>query len=76
MWERISKLPLQIVAAFLIIILSFGLLYLLPFKEIPKENHDVFVALISGVIGSCLTPVIGWLYTTSKSMQQQKPTQP
>lgn len=77
MWERLSKLPVQIVIAFLIILLSFGLLYLIPFKEIPERNHDVFIALISGVIGSTVTPVIGWLYTLNKNNangQKQNPS--
>lgn len=75
MWEKLSKLPVQIVIAFLVIILSFGLLYLIPFKEIPERNHDVFIALISGVIGSTVTPVIGWLYTLNKNNGNNKPQQ-
>lgn len=71
MWEKLTKMPIQIVIAFLIIILSYGLLYLMSFKEIPTGNHDVVISLISGVIGSCVTPVIGWLFTTNKNQQHQ-----
>jgi hypothetical protein len=67
MWERLSKLPIAILIAVIIIVASYGLLYLLSFKEIPQRNHDVLISLISGVIGSCVTPVIGWLYTTNKN---------
>lgn len=74
MWEKLSKLPVQIVIAFLVIMLSFGLLYLLPFVAIPKENHDVFNCLISGVIGSTVTPVIGWLYTLNKGNGNKQQT--
>lgn len=76
MWEKLSKLPVQIVIAFMIIVLSFGLLYLLPFVAIPERNHDLFNCLISGVIGSTVTPVIGWLYTLNKgngTTKQQTP---
>jgi hypothetical protein len=73
MWQKLSKLPVQIIAGIIIVIFSYGILYLLAFKEIPEKNHDVIIALISGVIGQCLTPVMGWLYTISKgNMQQQK----
>jgi ACR3 family arsenite efflux pump ArsB len=72
MWEKLNKLPVQILIAVLVIILSYGLLYLLSFKEIPQVNHDVIISLISGVIGSCLTPVIGWLYTLSKGSSATK----
>lgn len=72
MWERFSKLPVAIVIAFIIIVLSYGLLYLLSFKEIPPRNHDVVISLISGVIGSCVTPVIGWLYTINKNSSQKQ----
>jgi len=74
MWERLSKLPVAIIIAVIIIIASYGLLYLLSFKPIPERNHDVLISLISVVIGSCITPVIGWLYTTNKSnIQKQTP---
>lgn len=74
MWDKLSKLPIQIVVSILVVLLSFGLLYLLPFKEIPTNNKDVFNTLIGVVIGSSLTPVLGWLYTMSKGTKQNEPT--
>lgn len=67
MWERINKISVQVIIATIIIIGSYGLLYLLAFKEVPQGNRDLFNVLIGAVIGSCLTAVIGWLFTSSKS---------
>jgi hypothetical protein len=66
MWDRINKVPVQVILAVLISIGSFGLLYLLAFKEVPNGNRDLFNVLIGTVLGSTLTPVIGWLYTSNK----------
>lgn len=66
MWERINKLSIQVIIAVLTTIGSYGLLYLLAFKKIPETNGDVFKVLIGAVVGSSLTAVIGWLYTTNK----------
>ena len=67
MWDKINKVSVQIIIAVIIIIASFGLLYLLAYKEVPQGNRDLFHVMIGYVVGACVTAVIGWLYTQSKS---------
>lgn len=59
-------MSVQVTIAVLVVLLSFGLLYLLAYKEVPQGNRDLFNVLIGTVIGSTLTAIIGWLYTQSK----------
>lgn len=66
MWDKINKLSIQVIISVVVISASFGLLYLLAFKEIPGGNRDLFNVMIGAVIGSSLTAVIGWLFTQSK----------
>jgi ABC-type enterobactin transport system permease subunit len=66
MWERLNKVSVQVMVAMIAVIGSFGLIYLLAFKEVPSGNRDLFNVLIGAVIGSTLTAVIGWLFTQSK----------
>lgn len=74
MWERINKVSIQVIIAVLTTIGSYGLLYLLAFKEIPNGNRDLFNVLVGAVIGATLSAVIGWLYTTNK--HNSKPPTP
>ena len=67
MWEKLNKIQIQHLIAVIVILLSFGLLFLLAFFEIPARNEKLLDILIGSVIGSTLTAVIGWLYTQSKS---------
>jgi uncharacterized metal-binding protein len=66
MWERLNKVSIQVIIAVMTVVGSYGLLYLLTFKEIPAHNRDLFNVLVGAVIGSTLSAVIGWLYTTNK----------
>lgn len=70
MWEKLSKVSVQVIISVVSIAASYGLLYLLAFKEVPSGNRDLFNAMIGVVIGSTVTAVIGWLYTQSKSVKQ------
>lgn len=70
MWEKLNKISIQIIIAVMTTIGSYGLLYLLAFKEIPQGNRDLFNVLVGAVIGATLSAVIGWLYTTSKHSSQ------
>ena len=67
MWEKINKVSVQVIIAVISVLLSFGLLYFLVFKEVPAGNRDLFNVMIGVVIGSTITSVMGWLYTQSKS---------
>lgn len=67
MWEKLSKVQIQHIIGILVVLLSFGLLYLLALNEVPARNEKLLDILIGSVIGSTLTGVIGWLYTQSKS---------
>lgn len=71
MWERINKVSIQVIIAVITVIGSFGLLYLLTFKEVPNNNRDLFNVLVGAVIGASLSAVIGWLYTTNKSQRNE-----
>lgn len=66
MWEKLNKVQIQHIIAVIVIIASFGLLYLLSFKEVPARNEKLLDILIGAVIGSTLMGVMGWLYTTTK----------
>jgi hypothetical protein len=66
MWEKINKVSVQVIVAIIAISASFGLLYLLAFKEVPPGNRDLFNVLVGAVVGSIVTAVVGWLYTQSK----------
>lgn len=74
MWEKINKVSIQVIIAVLTTVGSYGLLYLLAFKEIPQGNRDLFNVLVGAVIGATLSAVIGWLYTSSK--HNNRTTQP
>jgi uncharacterized membrane protein (UPF0136 family) len=67
MWEKINKVSVQVIVAVISIVASFGLLYLLVFKEVPTGNRDLFNVMIGVVIGSTVTAVVGWLFTQSKN---------
>ncbi|HNP46964.1 MAG TPA: hypothetical protein PKM63_21885 [Panacibacter sp.] len=69
MWEKINRMSVQAVVAVIAIIASFGLVFALLFKTVPDGNKDLFNAMIGYVVGSTVTAIVGWLYTTSK----QKP---
>ncbi|HNP24622.1 MAG: hypothetical protein U0U33_13845 [Chitinophagaceae bacterium] len=62
-------MSVQAVVAVIAIIASFGLVFALLFKTVPDGNKDLFNAMIGYVVGSTVTAIVGWLYTTSK----QKP---
>jgi hypothetical protein len=66
MWEKLTKVSIQNFIAVLVILLSYGLLYLLVYKEVPARNEKLLDILIGAVIGATITAVIGWLYTQSK----------
>jgi len=66
MWDKINKIQVQVIIACISVCASFGLLFLLVFKEVPARNEKLVDILIGAVIGSTLTAVIGWLYTTNK----------
>lgn len=67
MWEKLNKISVQVIIAVITITASFGLLYLLVFKEIPTGNRDLFNVMIGVVLGSTITAVAGWLYTDKKA---------
>jgi low temperature requirement protein LtrA len=73
MWEKVNKVQAQIIIGVIAVIGSFGLLYMLAFKEIPPNNKDVFNVMTSAVVSSSLTAFLGFLYTQSKT--NQKPNQ-
>jgi ABC-type Fe3+-siderophore transport system permease subunit len=73
MWEKINKVSVQVMVAMISVCASFGLLYLLVFKEVPPGNRDLFHVLIGVVIGATLTAVVGWLYTINKSQKINTP---
>lgn len=73
MWERINKVSIQVIIAVMTVVGSYGLLYLLAFKEIPPHNRDLFNVLVGAVIGATLSAVIGWLYTTNKHNNKPQP---
>lgn len=66
MWEKLNKISVQVIISVIVIVSSYGLLYLLSFKEVPAGNRDLFNVTLGAVIGSSLTAVIGWLFTSSK----------
>jgi hypothetical protein len=66
MFERINKVSIQVIIAVVTTCASYGLLYLLAFKEIPRGNRDLFNVLVGAVVGATLSAVIGWLYTVNK----------
>lgn len=71
MWDKLNKVSVQVMIAVISIAASFGLLYLLVFKEVPTGNRDLFNVMIGVVIGSTITAVVGWLYTQSKNNSQK-----
>ena len=71
MWEKISKVSVQVIIAVISVLGSYGLLYLIAFKEVPAGNRDLLNIMIGVVIGSTITSVMGWLYTTAKHNNQQ-----
>ena len=66
MWDKLNKVSVQVTVAVLSVAASYGLLYLIAFKEIPQNNRDLFNVLVGAVVGSSLSAVVGWLYTQSK----------
>lgn len=69
MWDKLSKIQIQNIVALSVVYLSFGLLYLLALRPVPKENEKLLDILIGAVIGATITAVFGWLYTISKGRQ-------
>jgi len=67
MWEKLNKVAIRHIIGVIIVISCFGLLFLITMKPIPKENEKLLDILIGAVIGSTLTPVIGWLFTSNKN---------
>lgn len=72
MWEKLNKLSVQVIAAMTIIIGSFLFLFLLAWKPVPAENAKLIDILGGIIIGSTLTAVVGWLFTTTKHNSRQQ----
>ncbi len=56
--------------AFLIVLLSFGFLFTLAYKAIPKDNKDILqiaVGIVLGVLGI----VVGYYFGSSKDKSDQ-----
>lgn len=66
MFEKISKIKVQVIISVIVVIASFIFLYILALKPIPVQNEKLIDILGGIIIGSSLTGVIGWLFTTSK----------
>lgn len=75
MWEKLNKVKVQVIVAVIVIVACFGFLFLLAMLPVPKGNEKLIDILGGIIIGSTLTPVLGWLYTISKS-STDKPHQP
>lgn len=73
MWDKFTKVSVQVTIAVITVVASFGLLYLLTFKEVPSRNEKLLDILIGAVIGSTLTGVMGWLYSQSKNNKPPTP---
>ncbi len=73
MWDKLNKVAIRHIIGIIIVICCFALLFLLTMKEIPKGNEKLLDILIGAVIGSTLTPVIGWLFTSNKNDKSNQP---
>lgn len=70
MWEKLNKVSVQVIVSVTCVCASYGLLYLLVFKEVPAGNRDLFNVLVGAVVGATLASIIGWLFSASKSKPQ------
>jgi hypothetical protein len=73
MWDKLNKVSVQVIVAVIGIVASFALLFLLVFKEVPAGNRDLFNIMIGVVVGSVVTSVVGWLFTTNKGNKSTTP---
>ena len=72
--KSITKIKITDIIAFLIVILSFGFLYLLLFVKIPDNNKDITNVAIGFVLGSFVAGVSGFYFGASK--KDEKPSNP
>jgi hypothetical protein len=70
MWEKLNKLSVQVIISVIVVVASYLFLFILAVKPIPAQNEKLIDILGGIVIGSSLTGVIGWLFTTNKQHQQ------
>lgn len=75
MWEKLNKVSVQVIIAVMGVAASFGLLYLMSFKEVPHGNRDLVNVMIGVVVGSTMTSVMGWLFTTTKHNPKARPNE-
>jgi uncharacterized metal-binding protein len=74
MWEKINKVVITNAIAVIIILASFTLLFMLILIPVPKENEKLIDIMSGYVVGTCVTAVVGWLYTSSKTPPKQNPS--
>ena len=67
LFDNIGKSEIQNILAVIIIIGVFGLLFVLLFKPIPKENHDLMYMALGAVFSLGFGVVVGFYYGSSKS---------
>lgn len=73
MWEKLNKLSVQVIISVIVVVGCYVFLYLLTMKPIPAENAKLIDILGGIIIGSSLTGVIGWLFTTNKQNHREPP---
>jgi uncharacterized metal-binding protein len=71
MWDKINKVVITNAVAVIVILASFTLLFMLILIPVPRENEKLIDIMSGYVVGTCVTAVMGWLYTTSKTDKNQ-----
>jgi ABC-type enterobactin transport system permease subunit len=73
MWDKLNKLSVQVIISTIVVLASYLFLYVLAVKPVPPENAKLIDILGGIIIGSTLTAVMGWLFTTSKHNGKPQP---
>jgi len=65
--DIIQKMDVRNIIALLAILLSFIFLFLLLYVKIPVENKDIINVSTGFVVGTCVTAIMGYFFTSTKT---------
>ncbi len=65
--KRLTKTDIRNSLAIIIVLGSFGLVYLLQVKPIPEQNHDIVNIVAGFIYGGALAGVIGFYFGSTKT---------
>ena len=65
--KRLTKTDIRNSLAIIIVLGSFGLVYLLQVKPIPEQNHDIVNIVAGFIYGGALAGVIGYYFGSTKT---------